>query len=98
MQVRVEVAGLRASAAALEEALARLERVGIARDLGSVGSAFRGAQVLAASPRACTVWNERLSSLRWQVRSTGAAVDVAAAGYEAVEEVARRALGAAAAP
>ena len=37
-------------------------------------------------------------ALRWQVRSTGAALEVAAAGYDAVEEVARRALGSPASP
>jgi hypothetical protein len=94
MRLRVETGGLRESAAAIEEALARLERVQVARDLASVAAAFRGGETAVATGRACTVWNERLSALRWQVRSTGAALDVAAAGYDTVEEVARRALGA----
>jgi hypothetical protein len=94
MRLRVEAGGLRESAAAIEEVLARLERVRVANDLAPVGAAFRGGETAVASRRACTVWNERLSGLRWQARSTGAALELAAAGYEAVEEVARRALGA----
>ncbi len=92
MQLRVETAGLREGVAVLEEVLARLERVHVARDLAPVGAALRGGQTPAATSRACAAWGERLSELRWQVRAAGAALDVAAAGYDAVEDVARRAL------
>jgi hypothetical protein len=92
MQFRVETGGLRASAAAIEEVLARLERVRPADELAPVGSAFRGSDTAAATGQACAVWNARLASLGSSVRSTGAALDAAAEGYEAVEEVARRAL------
>jgi hypothetical protein len=94
MQFRVETGGLRESAAAIEEALARLERVRVADGVGPVGSAFRGGETSASAGQVCTAWSERLSALHWRVRSTGAALEVAAAGYDAVEEVARRALGA----
>ena len=93
MQFTVETGGLRASVAAVEEALARLERVRVADDLASMGAAFRGGETAALTGQVCTVWGRRLAALRWQVRSTGAALEVAAAGYDAVEEVARRALG-----
>ena len=92
MQFRVETGGLRESAAAIEEVLARLERVRVADELAPVGSAFRGSESAAATGRACATWNARLSGLRSSVRSTGAALEAAAEGYEAVEEVARRAL------
>ncbi|GAA2154455.1 hypothetical protein FHX52_1486 [Humibacillus xanthopallidus] len=92
MQFRVETDGLRESAAAIEEVLARLERVRVADELAPVGSAFRGGESATASGRACAAWNARLSGLRSRVRATGAALDVAAAGYDAVEQVARRAL------
>lgn len=92
MQFRVETGGLRESAAALEEVLARLERVRVADEIAPVGAAFRGGEVAGASGRVCATWSARLSALRSRVRATGAALDVAAAGYEAVEEVARRAI------
>ena len=98
MQFRVEIGGLRAGGVALEEALARLERVRVEDDIGVVGAAFRGGQTAVANGQVCTVWGRRLAALRGQVRSTGAALEVAAAGYDAVEEVARRALGAPASP
>ena len=98
MQFKVETGGLRASVAAVEEALARLERVRVVDDVGLVGAAFRGGETAAASGHVCAVWGRRLAALRWQVRSTGAALEVAAAGYDAVEEVARRALGSPASP
>jgi hypothetical protein len=92
MQFRVETGGLRESAAALEEVLARLERGKVVDEIAPVGSAFRGGETAVASGRACAGWSARLSALRSRVRATGAALDVAAAGYEAVEEVARRAI------
>ena len=98
MQFTVETSGLRASVAAVEEALARLERVRVADDVGVVGAAFRGGRTGAAAGQVCTVWGRRLAALRWQVRSTGAALEVAAAGYDAVEEVAGRALRSPASP
>ena len=98
MQFTVETSGLRASVAAVEEALARLERVRVADDVGVVGAAFRGGRTAAAAGQVCPVWGRRLAALRWQVRSTGAALEVAAAGYDAVEEVAGRALRSPASP
>lgn len=92
MQFRVETGGLRESAAAVEEILARLERARVAEEIAPVGSAFRGGATEVASGRACAAWSARLSALRSRVRGAGAALDVAAAGYEAVEEVARRAI------
>jgi len=93
MQFTVETGGLRASTAAVEEALARLERIRVADDLAPTGSAFRGGETAALTGRVCEGWGRRLAALRWQVRATGAALEVAAAGYDVVEEVARRALG-----
>jgi hypothetical protein len=93
MQVGVETGGLRASVAALEEALARLERVRVADDVGVVGAAFGGGRTAASAGQVCTRWGRRLAALRWQVHSSGAALEVAAAGYDAVEEVVRRAWG-----
>ena len=95
MQLTVETGGLRASTAAVEEALARLERLRMADDLAPTRSAFRGGKTAAMTDHVCEGWGRRLAALRWQVRATGAALDVAAAGYDVVEEVARRALGSA---
>ena len=95
MQFTVETGGLRASAVAVEEALARLERVRVADDLAPTGSAFRGGQTAAVTGQVCGGWGRRLAALRWQVRATGAALEVAVSGYDAVEEVARRAVGSA---
>ncbi len=56
MQFTVETGGLRASAAAVEEALARLERVRVADDLAPTGSAFRGGQTAALTGQVCAGW------------------------------------------
>jgi hypothetical protein len=92
MQFTVETGSLRESAAAIEEVLARLERFQVVEDLTAVGGAFRGSESAGAAGRACSTWGMRLSSLRWRVRATGVALEVAAAGYDTVEEVARHAL------
>jgi len=91
MQLRVDTGGLREGVAALGEVLARLARTRVAEELAPVGSAFRGGETEAGSGPACGAWNARLSALRSRVRATGVALEVSAAGYDAVEEVARRA-------
>src|SRR4051812_25656593 len=83
MQLRVDTDGLRESAAALEEVLARLDRTRVVEELAPVGWAFRGGETEAVSGLACRGWNARLSALRSTVRATGMALQASASAYDA---------------
>jgi hypothetical protein len=92
MRFEVDTEALRAGAATVEEVLVQVRRLGIADDLRPVAAALPGGRCAAGQSQVTAAWQARLAGTQWELRELGRCLDVAAGGYDAVEQVARQAL------
>jgi hypothetical protein len=92
MRYGVDTEALRSSANSVQEALMRLEVLGLPDDLSRVATAFPGGRTASVSGQVCLAWQSRLSDTRGAMRSLGGQLSAAAWLYDAVESSARRAL------
>ncbi|GAB3072201.1 hypothetical protein GCM10027053_41520 [Intrasporangium mesophilum] len=92
MRYAVDTDALQDSAAALDLALQRLERLGIVPVMGSVATGLPGGRVAGAAARLASVWESRVSDTRWMLRSLGGELVAAAESYDAVERAVGRAV------
>lgn len=90
MRYAVDTDTLRDGADAVDEALQRLEKLGLAQVMGSVAAGLPRGRVADTVGALGSAWESRLADTRWMLRSLGGQLVAAAESYDAVERMVER--------